>query len=109
MELQKNDHSLRPEVRYPVKKIIVAIVVSGCALGAHIFGIVPVAEAASLVISPETTYRKCFGGDRVTCVVDGDTLWIEARKSALPISTLPRSASRNAQRSWRWEIERPIA
>lgn len=80
MELQKNDHSLRPEFRYPVRKIIVAIAVSGCALGAHIFGIVPVAEAASLVISPETTYRKCFGGDRFACVVDGDTLWIEGAK-----------------------------
>nr|WP_147182368.1 thermonuclease family protein [Ciceribacter naphthalenivorans] len=80
MELQKNDHSLRPEVRYPVKKIIVAIAVSGCALGAHIFGIAAVAEAASMVTSPETTYRKCFGGDRVTCVVDGDTLWIEGAK-----------------------------
>ena len=78
--MQKNDHSLRPEFRYPVRKIIVAIVVSGCALGAHIFGIAAVAEAASIVTSPETTYRKCFGGDRVTCVVDGDTLWIDGAK-----------------------------
>ena len=80
MELQRNDHGGRPEVRYPVRKIILAIAVSGCALGAYIFGIVPVAEAASLVISPETTYRKCFGGDRFACVVDGDTLWIEGAK-----------------------------
>jgi endonuclease YncB( thermonuclease family) len=82
MELQRNDHGGRPEVRYPVKKIIVAIAVSfsGCALGAYIFGIAAVAEAASMVTSPETTYRKCFGGDRFACVVDGDTLWIEGAK-----------------------------
>ena len=80
MELQKNDHSLRPEFRYPVKKIIVAIAVSGCALGAHIFGIFPFAEASSLVISSYILYLYFFCCYCFACVVDGDTLWIEGAK-----------------------------
>lgn len=80
MELQRNFRSFRPEVRYPVKMIIVAMAISGYVVSAHIFGMAAVAEAASMVATPETTYRKCFGGDRVTCVVDGDTLWIEGTK-----------------------------
>lgn len=34
--------------------------------------------AASDVAS--ATFKKCIGGHRVTCVVDGDTLWISGTK-----------------------------
>ena len=52
----------------------------GCAIGYHAFGDTSQIDAAVMTASTGTTYRKCVGGHRVTCVVDGDTLWIDGTK-----------------------------
>lgn len=92
-----------------MKTIIVATALSfsGCALGYKLFGNALTVEAAMLVTSPKTTYRKCAGGNRVTCVVDGDTLWIEGTKIRAADIDAPE-ASRNMHPSWRLEIRQPI-
>lgn len=80
--MQRTDQSGRPENHSHVKTVIVAMALwfSGCVLGYQLFGNAPIVEAATLVTSPTTAYRKCAGGNRVTCVVDGDTLWIAGTK-----------------------------
>lgn len=43
----------------------------------------PIADttgAAAASTSPTIRFEKCVGGHRVTCVVDGDTLWIDGTK-----------------------------
>lgn len=50
------------------------------ALGFGVLGEAEVAEAANLGTSPPVTYSKCADGHRYTCVVDGDTLWIEGHR-----------------------------
>ncbi len=42
------------------------------------------ASAASMTLAAPnmaaTVFKKCTGGDRIACVIDGDTLWIEGTK-----------------------------
>ena len=52
----------------------------GGAVGLGSLGEVTLVEAANLGPSPHATYSKCADGHRYTCVVDGDTLWIEGHK-----------------------------
>lgn len=56
---------------------------SGAAFRAVFAGALAATNAQAIATAPEPTYSAKFelcAGERVTCVVDGDTFWLEGRK-----------------------------
>ncbi len=51
-------------------------------------------------------FTLCHGPVRANCVVDGDTIWYQQKKSVSPILTRRKPASRNAMPKWIW-VKKP--
>ena len=67
-------------VRWPAFIIITAALCTALFLAIFLSG-GPAATSAAVGQDPlEGSFGICFGPDRYTCVVDGDTIWFEGRK-----------------------------
>jgi endonuclease YncB( thermonuclease family) len=77
---------------------VLAFSLSGGASALHPLGNGLLIDDVALAANPTVVYRKCGDRDRATCVVDGDTLWIDGTKIRVadidaPEISEPRCAS----------------
>jgi len=81
------------DIRWPT--FIIITVALGTALFLAIFlsgG--PATSTAAVGIDPHrASFGICFGPDRTTCVVDGDTIWYEGRKIRIADINTPEISS----------------
>lgn len=74
-------HDLRLSLRKKRKQrsLVILVLISGLTSAAVMEVSAPTVTLAAPYMT-SVNFRKCTDGDRISCVVDGDTLWIDGTK-----------------------------
>ncbi|WP_339826481.1 thermonuclease family protein [uncultured Parasphingorhabdus sp.] len=80
-------------IRWPTFITITAAMCAALFLAIFLSG-GPATTSAAVGIDPHrASFGICFGSDRTTCVVDGDTIWFEGRKIRIADINTPEISS----------------
>lgn len=80
-------------IRWPTFITITAAMCAALFLAIFLSG-GPATTSAAIGIDPHrASFGICFGSDRTTCVVDGDTIWYEGRKIRIADINTPEISS----------------
>ena len=80
-------------IRWPAFVVITAAMCVALFLAIFLSG-GPASTTAAVGIDPhQSSFGICFGPDRYTCVVDGDTIWFEGRKIRIADINTPEISS----------------
>lgn len=81
------------DIRWPTFVAITLAMCTALFLAIFLSGGPATSTAAVGIDSHRASFGICFGPDRYTCVVDGDTLWFEGRKIRIADINTPEISS----------------
>jgi micrococcal nuclease len=81
------------DIRWPTFIIITAALCVALFLAIFLSGGTAATTAAVVIDPNRASFGICFGSDRYTCVVDGDTIWFEGRKIRIADINTPEISS----------------
>nr|WP_234893633.1 thermonuclease family protein [Agrobacterium vitis] len=79
MALKRSRKNIRSRYRYCITGFAIALAIASTFVPMLLAG-PALAETLNPTKVAKIVFRKCEGGNRTTCVVDGDTLWIKGEK-----------------------------
>ena len=79
MVFKRSKRDTQSRYRHNIARSVIAVAIASITVATIPAG-TAVAETLTGTKVAKATFRKCEGGNRTTCVVDGDTLWIRGAK-----------------------------